>query len=43
MQQSKKERRNYYLKIETIKKLERMAKEQNRKLSTIIDLLVKAA
>ena len=38
-----KEARTYYLKIETIAKLEEMAKKQNRKLSTLIDMLVEAA
>jgi len=38
-----KARRTYFLKLETIEKLEKMAKEQNRKLSTLIDILVNAA
>lgn len=42
-QEEEKDTRTYYLKLSTIEKIERMAKEEGRKYSTIIDRLVEAA
>lgn len=42
-QEPQKEARTYYLKKSSIHKLEQMAQEQGRKLSTILDRLIEAA